>query len=199
MHHKSESVRWSVLLSQVRAAVVTTSWPVMLKVNDVWSCRGFITLPALAKLHLVDSLCSSLSLLNASAAALLDSDGRSAPDKETVTAQHNSALQAYVFFLHWISIQAEQASRETTAKAATSASAASRGRTKAKKGAQIGSEWNWDADLEKIAKAVAGVVQIDLWQLCRPQNPDEAFLLLWSKTVSCSSSNQTTDMLECAT
>lgn len=159
-------------------------------------------LPALAKTHLVDSLCSSLSLLNASAAALLVSDDRSAPDKETVAAQHNSALQAYVFFLHWISVQAEQASRETTAKAAPAASAASRGRTKTKKAAQICSEWSWDADLEKVAKAVAGVVQVDLWQLCRPQNPDEAFLLLWSKTVSCFcivAVAQQICVLECAT
>lgn len=148
-------------------------------------CRGFTSLPALAKTHLVDSLCSSFSLLNASAASLLESEDRSDPDKDAVAAQHYSALQAYVFFLHWIASQAEHESRETTAKSAPVASAAGRARTKAKKPVQICSEWSWDADREKVAKAFAGMGQIDLWQLCSPQNPDEAFLLLWSKTVSC--------------
>ena len=148
-------------------------------------CRSFTILPTLAKTHLVDSLCSSLSLLNASAASLLESEDRSGPETDNIAAQHDSALKAYVFFLHWIAVQAEHDSRDITAKAAPAASAAGRGRTKAKKPAQLCSEWSWDADREKVAKAFAGVGQIDLWQLCRPQNPDEAFLLLWSKTVSC--------------
>ena len=149
-----------------------------------WQCRSFLTLPALAKTHLIDSLCSSLSLLNASAASLLESEDRSDPEKENVAAQHDSALNAYIFFLHWIATQAEQESRETVSKTAPTANAAGRGRTKAKKSAQICSEWSWESDRQKVAKAFAGVGQVDLWQLCRPRNPDEAFLLLWSKTVS---------------
>ncbi|KAL0043109.1 hypothetical protein WJX79_009421 [Trebouxia sp. C0005] len=73
--------------------------------------RDFQALPALAKTHLVDSLCSGLSLLNASASALLEALNR-----------------------------------------------------------------------EKLAKAFAGISQIDLWQLCSPSNPEEAFLMLWNQT-----------------
>lgn len=147
-------------------------------------CRDFHAVPALAKTHLVDSLCSSLSLLNASASALLEAPGDSETNRDTLSEQHYSALKAYVFFLHWTASQAEQEQR-TAAKSAPAA-AGSRGRTKGKKPAQISSSWDWDADREKLAKAFAGISQIDLWRLCSPNNPEEAFLLLWSQTVSSS-------------
>ena len=144
--------------------------------------RDFQALPALAKTHLVDSLCSGLSLLNASASALLEA--LSEPDiaKDSLAEQHYSALNAYVFFLHWIASHAEQQQKDCAARAAPAAGPA-KGRTKAKKAAQINSSWDWDADREKLAKAFAGVSQIDLWQLCSPSNPEEAFLMLWSQTV----------------
>ena len=139
-------------------------------------------MPALAKTHLVDSLCSGLSLLNASAAALLEALSEPDTAKDSLAEQHYSALNAYVFFLHWIASQAEQQQKDCTARAAPAAGPAN-GRTKAKKAAQINSSWDWDADREKLAKAFAGISQIDLWRLCSPSNPDEAFLMLWSQTV----------------
>lgn len=149
------------------------------------SCNGrdFQAVPPLAKTHLVDSLCSGLSLLNASASALLEASGDGDTDKEALSEQHYNALKAYVFFLHWIANQAEQEQKTTAAKAAPAA-AGGRGRTKGKKAAQISSNWDWDADREKLAKAFAGISQIDLWRLCSPNNPEEAFFLLWSQTVS---------------
>ena len=131
----------------------------------------------------MDSLCSSLSLLNASASALLEASCDGNGDKDALAEQHYSALKAYVFFLHWIASQAEQEQKATAAKAAPAA-ASGRGRTKGKKAAQISSSWEWDADRDKLAKAFAGISQIDLWQLCSPNNPEEAFFLLWSQTVS---------------
>lgn len=144
--------------------------------------RDFQALPALAKTHLVDSLCSGLSLLNASASALLEALSEPDTAKDSLAEQHYSALNAYVFFLHWIASQAEQQQKDCTARAAPAAGPA-KGRTKAKKAAQINSSWDWDADREKLAKAFAGISQIDLWRLCSPSNPDEAFLVLWSQTV----------------
>ncbi len=132
----------------------------------------------------MDSLCSGLSLLNASASALLEAHDDPDTDKDTVAEQHYSALKAYVFFLHWIANQAEQHQKESAAKAAPAAGTAGKGRTKAKKAAQISTTWDWDGDREKLAKAFAGIGQIDLWQLCSPNNPEEAFLMLWSQTVS---------------
>lgn len=131
----------------------------------------------------MDSLCSGLSLLNASASALLDAQDEPDADKGILAEHHHSALKAYVFFLHWIANQADQQQKDSAAKAAPAAGQA-KGRTKAKKAAQISSSWDWDADREKLAKAFAGVGQIDLWRLCSPNNPEEAFLLLWSQTVS---------------
>lgn len=146
------------------------------------SVRDIHAVPALAKTHLVDSLCSSLSLVKASAAALLEAPGDCNADRDALSEQHYSALKAYVFFLHWIVSQAEHEQRNAAAKPAP-AVAGGRGRTKGKKAAQISSSWDWDADREKLAKAFAGITQIDLWRLCSPHNPEEAFLLLWSQTV----------------
>lgn len=140
-------------------------------------------MPALAKTHLVDSLCSGLSLLNASASALLEALSEPDTAKDSLAEQHYSALNAYVFFLHWIASQAEQQQKDCTARTAP-ATGSAKGRTKAKKAAQINSSWDWDADREKLAKAFAGISQIDLWQLCSPSNPEEAFLMLWNQTVS---------------
>ncbi|KAL0030288.1 hypothetical protein WJX77_007662 [Trebouxia sp. C0004] len=143
--------------------------------------RDFEALPALAKTHLVDSLCSGLSLLNASASALLEALSEPDTAMDSLAEQHCSALKAYVFFLHWIASHTEQQQKDCTARAAPAAGPA-KGRSKAKKAAQINSSWDWDADREKLAKAFAGISQIDLWQLCSPSNPEEAFLMLWSQT-----------------
>ena len=131
----------------------------------------------------MDSLCSGLSLLNASASALLEAPDDPDIDRDVLSEQHYSALKAYVFFLHWVARQAEEEQKVSAAKAAPTA-AAGKSRTKGKKAAQIASSWDWDTDREKLAKAFAGISQIDLWRLCSPHNPEEAFLLLWSQTVS---------------
>ena len=141
-------------------------------------------MPALAKTHLVDSLCSGLSLLNASASALLEAQDEPDTDRDSVAEQHHSALKAYVFFLHWIATQAEQQQKQSAAKSAPAAGATATGRAKAKKNTQINMTWNWDADREKLAKAFAGIGQVDLWRLCSPNNPEEAFMMLWNQTVS---------------
>ena len=138
----------------------------------------------------MDSLCSSLSLLNASASALLEASSDSDADRDALCERHYNALKAYVFFLHWIVSQAEQEQRSAAAKPAPAA-AGGKGRTKGKKAAQLGNSWDWDADREKLAKAFAGISQIDLWRLCSPHNPEEAFLLLWSQTVSNNHAKQT--------
>lgn len=113
---------------------------------------------------------------------MLEASGDGDNDRNALCEQHYSALKAYVFFLHWVASQAEQEQKVTAAKAP--AAAGGRGRTKGKKAAQISSSWDWDADRERLAKAFAGISQIDLWRLCSPNMPEEAFLLLWSQTAS---------------
>ena len=64
----------------------------------------------MARQRLIDSLGSNLSVLNASIGALLASE--QSRDAELAAAQHRSSLNAYVFFLHWVTSQAAQESRE---------------------------------------------------------------------------------------
>ena len=97
--------------------------------------------------------------------------------------QHYSALKAYTFFLHWIIIQAEQQAKEA-AKSAPATAPAAKGRSKAKKATQLDSQWDWDANKDKIAKTLAKLSEVDFWQLCHANTPEEAFLVRWTQAVS---------------
>lgn len=131
--------------------------------------------------QLIDSLCSSLTCLNAWADKLLATPADSL-DPDSVR-QHRSAFKAYVFFLAWISSVAGRESREAAATSAPATSGAAssqaggRGRKKkAAAGGELGA-WDWSALFPRVVKAVAQSLNTDLWALFRPSAPDEAVLM----------------------
>lgn len=130
--------------------------------------------------QLIDSLCSSLTCLNAWIDKLLATPADQ-QDPEAVR-QHRSAFKAYIFFLAWISGQAAREARDAAAAApAPSASQAPSGRGRKKKAAADGdgllAGWDWAAQFPKVVKAVAQAMNTDLWALHRPSAPEEAMLI----------------------
>ena len=68
--------------------------------------------------------------------------------------------------------------------AATSAPGAGKADKKAAKGkgkAQTLVEWKWEEQRERVMHVMAGVLDVDLWNLFRPRQPGEQFLGLFSK------------------
>ena len=59
-----------------------------------------------------------------------------------------------------------------------------RGRKKAAPSSQAMSQWDWEGQRDRIARALAGIADIDLWKLFRPASPDESLLRTWSQTVN---------------
>ena len=128
--------------------------------------------------QLVDSLCSSLTCLNAWVDKLLAAPA-DAVDPASMR-QHRSALKAYVFFLGWIAALAGREAAEAAADASQAPSQAAPGRGRRKKaaadtGALAG--WDWAAQQPKVVRAAAAALSNDLWALFRPAGPDEALLL----------------------
>ncbi|KAL4446838.1 hypothetical protein ABPG77_008082 [Micractinium sp. CCAP 211/92] len=134
--------------------------------------------------QLIDSLCSSLTCLNAWIDKLLAVPPE-AQNTDSVR-QHRSAYKAYLFFLAWIS---GMAGREAAAAvpgsgggdAASQLSQAvggGRGRKKKAAAASGGvAGWDWGATFPKVVKAVAQALNTDLWALFRPSGPEEAMLI----------------------
>ncbi len=132
--------------------------------------------------QLIDSLCSSLTCLNAWIDKLLATPvDQQDPD---AVRQHRSAFKAYLFFLAWISGLAAREARDAAA-AAPAPSAASqapsgRGGRKKKTAADgdgLLAGWDWAAQFPKVVKAVAQAMNTDLWALHRPSAPEEAMLI----------------------
>ena len=75
-------------------------------------CRGFKQLASIARRRLIDSLCSNISVLCASTNALtgLAQQPEDRQQHDALVAAHRGALKAYIFFLHWLVLQLEQAS-----------------------------------------------------------------------------------------
>jgi condensin complex subunit 1 len=137
--------------------------------------------------QLIDSLCSSLTCLNAWIDKLLTApaDPANATEHADSVAQHRSAYKAYIFFLSWISglagREAAAAGAAQAAAAATQAAPAASGRGGGRKKKAAADEliagWDWAAQFPKVVKAVAQALNTDLWALCRPSAPEEAMLI----------------------
>eukprot|EP00887_Chlorella_sp_A99_P003643 scaffold7.g3643.t1 len=126
--------------------------------------------------QLVDSLCSSLTCLNAWIDKLL-AQPPDAVEPEAVR-QHRSAFKAYLFFLSWVSGLASRESRDAAPAPAPAASAAGGGRGRKKKGgAEVAVGWDWGAQQAKVVKAVAQAMNTDLWALFRPGWPEEGLMV----------------------
>ena len=85
--------------------------------------RGFGHLDSIVRHRLLDGLCSNLSVLCLSAAALAGAgDGADeAGEREASAAAHRAALHAYVFFLSWLCGAAEAEARAVAPAAPTGA------------------------------------------------------------------------------
>ena len=142
------------------------------------ACFGRVEGPK--RRQLIDSLCSSLTCLNAWIDRLLGTPA-DALDADAVR-QHRSAFKAYIFSLSWISGTAGREARNAAAAAASQASGASqvpagRGRKKKASDAEALAGWDWAAQFPKVVKAVAQAFSTDLWALFRPSGPEEAMLI----------------------
>ncbi|KAK9823736.1 hypothetical protein WJX72_005030 [[Myrmecia] bisecta] len=141
--------------------------------------RGFDSLESVGRFRLLDSLATNLSFLSKSISTLLASP----PDEDwaEVVVSHRNALKIYIFFLHWISTQADAASESSKDGAQPASSAASgKGRGRKKVVGQELLTWDWEGQREKLLKAAANVAHVNLWKLFSPRNPEEPFLQLWS-------------------
>jgi len=127
--------------------------------------------------QLVDSLCSSLTCLNAWIDKLLSQPPDSV-DKDSVVT-HRSSFKAYIFFLQWLSSISSREAREgqmaSSMSAATSTSSG-RGSGRKKKSASEAAGWDWSSQLPKVMKSVSQAMSADLWALFRPARPDDAIL-----------------------
>lgn len=132
--------------------------------------------------QLIDSLCSSLTCLNAWIDKLLaaPSDAQNADS----VRQHRSAYKAYLFFLAWISgVAGREAATAAPGGSGEAASQLSQavggGRGRKKKVVASGgvAGWDWGATFPKVVKAVAQAHNTDLWALFRPSGPEEAMLI----------------------
>jgi hypothetical protein len=128
--------------------------------------------------QLIDSLCSSLTCLNAWIDKLLTAPADSV-DPDSVR-HHRSAYKAYHFFLSWISTLAAREERGAAAATASQPGASqpgAGGRGRKKKAAADVAGWDWGAQFARVVKAVAQALNTDLWALFRPSAPDEALLI----------------------
>ena len=134
--------------------------------------------------QLVDSLCSSLTCLNAWADKLLSAPAETIDKASLLT--HRSAFKAYIFFLQWIgsmaSREAKDASSSMGPSMPTTSSTSARGR---KKKSSDAADWDWSSQLPKIMKSASQALSADLSALFRPSNPEEAMLTRSVQLATC--------------
>lgn len=128
--------------------------------------------------QLLDSLCSSLTCLNAWTDKLLAQPAE-AQEPEALR-QHRSAFKAYLFFLAWASALAGREAREgatAAAQAAAASQATSQRGGRKKKAAADAVGWEWEAMHPKLVKAAAAALATDLWALFRPGRPEQTLMV----------------------
>ena len=152
--------------------------------DQAYACvRDFTALKPIGRIRLTDSLCSNLSVLTASVSSLLASGAGDANTAAETVASHREALKCYSFLVHHI---ADVADAEARVDAGTAAATAAPGAGKAdkkgkgKKAAPL-VEWKWEEQRERVMHVMAGVLDVDLWNLFRPRQPSEQFLGLFTK------------------
>ena len=153
--------------------------------DQAYACvRDFTALKPIGRIRLTDSLCSNLSVLTASVSSLLASGAGDANTAAETLASHREALKCYSFLVHHI---ADVADAEARVDAGTAAATAAPGAGKAdkkgkgKKASAPLVEWKWEEQRERVMHVMAGVLDVDLWNLFRPRQPSEQFLGLFTK------------------
>ena len=141
--------------------------------------RDFIELTPIERMRLIDALCSNLSVLSASVTAAVVS-GASADEAHAETMfGYRQALKAYATFIFHVCEVCEKESKECAAMACAQKPApGAKGKKKQTNKAKL-AEWAWDEQRERIVHVMAGALDIDLWQVFRPKQPEEDFLRLF--------------------
>jgi len=140
--------------------------------------RDFIDLAPVERIRLIDALCSNLSVLSASVTALVVGGARAEEHAETM-AGYRSALKAYATFIFHACELCEKEARTNSAMALGEKPApGAKGKKKTTAKAKL-VEWKWDEQRERIVHVMAGALDIDLWQVFRPRQPEEDFLRLF--------------------
>lgn len=139
--------------------------------------REFTELAAIERMRLIDALCSNLSVLSASVTACVVGGAGGDEAREEAMFAYRQALKAYATFIFHVCEQCESESKAGAAEAAVERTA--KGKKKAGSAKSKLVEWQWEEQRERIVHVMAGALDIDLWQVFRPKQPEEDFLLLF--------------------
>ena len=146
--------------------------------------RDFIDLAPVERIRLIDALCSNLSVLSAAVTALVvgranDAGGADVEEHAETMAGYRSALKAYSTFIFHACELCEKEARTNSAMALGEKPApGAKGKKKTTAKAKL-AEWKWDEQRERVVHVMAGALDIDLWQVFRPRQPEEDFLRLF--------------------
>ena len=86
-----------------------------------------------------------------------------------------SALMMHVFLITWAHDQADSASTDSAAAAAAAATTTAKAKAKGKsaKASHLLDEWDWEAQREKLLRAIAASLSVDLKRLCGGRVPED--------------------------
>jgi len=142
-------------------------------------CRQFLDLTPVERIRLIDALCSNLSVLSASVTALVVGGAGAVEENAETMASYRQALKVYATFIFHACEICEKEAKENAAMAVAEKPApGAKGKGKKSSKQQL-VEWKWDEQRERIVHVMAGALDIDLWQVFRPKQPEEDFLRLF--------------------
>jgi hypothetical protein len=86
-----------------------------------------------------------------------------------------SALMMHVFLISWAHDQANAASTDSVAAAAAAATTTAKAKAKGKsaKVSHLLDEWDWEVQREKLLRAIAASLSVDLRRLCGGRVPED--------------------------
>jgi len=174
---------WAIWMTRER---LTNS----VETNDVRH-RDFIDLSPVERVRLMDAMCSNLSVLCASATALAGAGaGAGREENAEVMAGYRSALKAYATFIFHACELCEKEAKEDSATAMVEKpTVGAKGKKKAPAKQKL-VEWKWDEQRERVVHVMAGALDIDLWQVFRPRQPEEDFLRIFVRLATMCLENQ---------
>ena len=97
---------------------------------------------------------------------------------------YRRALKAYAVFIFHVCETCEKESKDDVAMVCAQKPApGAKGKKKQTNKNKL-AEWRWDEQRERIVHVMAGALDIDLWQVFRPKQPEEDFLRLFVRLAS---------------
>ena len=146
--------------------------------------RDFTELAPVERMRVIDALCSNLSVLSASVTACVVSGASGDDAQAEAMFGYRRALKAYAVFIFHVCETCEKESKDDVAMACAQKPApGAKGKKKQTNKNKL-AEWRWDEQRERIVHVMAGALDIDLWQVFRPKQPEEDFLRLFVRLAS---------------